>query len=203
VLLDIQMPGADGLHVAKAMAELPTPPRVIFVTAYDAYAVDAFELEAVDYLLKPVDAARLRLSLQRIERRDDGSGEALRRLLQRLAPVPPAAPARLALLDEASGVRQLVNLSDIAWFTSVEERTYVQVGARTLRSMETLAALEEKLPRDRFIRTHRAYIVNIEQVREVVPWASGTFNLRLHGIAQRIPLSRGYAADFKRRTGWL
>ena len=197
LLLDIQMPGTTGLDVAARLMHVSNPPAIIFVTAYDAYAIKAFEVEAVDYLLKPVDPIRLHKALQRIEL--SLTGDAMRRVLERLQ---PGAPERMALLEEASGVRHLTSLADIAWFTTQDERTYASVGGRLLRSMETLGALEEKLPADRFVRIHRAYIVNLAHVREVIPWANGSFNLRLHGCPQEIPLSRSYAPAFKTRTGW-
>ncbi|MBI3927902.1 MAG: response regulator transcription factor [Armatimonadetes bacterium] len=201
VFLDIHMPGKDGLALARELSEHDNPPRLVFVTAYDQHAVEAFRLEAVDYLLKPVDPERLRQTLQRLSR-EENAQELLGRLLRAADRLQGRSLERLALLDERSGVRHVMELSRIGWITSRDEKTYVFAEGRELRCMDTMSGLEGRLG-ERFLRTHRSFIVNLDRVVEVVPWGNGAYNLRLAGWEGEIPLSRRHAPLFKARVGWL
>jgi DNA-binding LytR/AlgR family response regulator len=186
----------DGLETARRLSALISPPRVVFITAYDEYALQAFELAAVDYLLKPVDPERLDQTLSRLQSNTSDTGAELRKLLGALT------LRRLALLDEATGVRHVIDMADIVYAYCEDEKTYVRLRGRLLRSMDTLAGLEGRLCPQQFMRVHRSHIVNLQKVLRVEPWGAGTFNLELEGSDRAIPLSRQHAAAFKEKVGW-
>jgi two-component system LytT family response regulator len=166
VLLDVQMPELDGL---AAVARLDVPrPAVVFVTAHARHAVDAFGIDAVDYLLKPVDAERLADALQRVRRH--------RRGIQ-----PPAAaspPRRLAL--QLGRRSDLVQIDAIDLVTAHENYVEFRVGAREYVLRRTLAWAEEQLDARAFLRIHRSRIVRVAAVRSVRSLASGRYVLTLH-----------------------
>lgn len=162
LFLDIQMPGCSGLEVA---ASLPSPgPRIIFCTAYDQYAVDAFELNAVDYLLKPVSRARLRDALERVlsRRSDEGNW-------QKLARNRP--PSRF-LAKHGSRFR-VFSQAEALYFGTVDGITRLHTRSGEGWMQPTLSQLEKRLDRGRFYRVSRSAIVNLPAVREVVPLVGG------------------------------
>ncbi len=188
VFLDIQMPGLTGLEVMRA---LDYPVRVVLVTAYDHHAVEAFEREAVDYVLKPVRLERLRQTLNRLQ----PPALDLNRLLAALEPV-----RKLAVLDEKNGGRLLLELNQVLYAVAEGDHTYVHTRQGRWRSGQTLAQLEVQLKN--FYRCHRAYLVHLEAVEGVFPLPGGNYSLRLRG-GPEIPLARRQAAAFKARIGWL
>ncbi len=162
VFLDIQMPGCSGIEVA---ASLPSPrPKIIFCTAYDEYAVDAFELHAVDYLLKPVNRARLAKALSRVQQTDDES-------LDRASQSSGNYPARF--LAKRSTRFYVVPESDVIYFASDGGQTKLQTEENHYWMQPTLSDLEKRLDPARFFRISRAAIVNLDAVREVVPVTGG------------------------------
>ena len=172
VFLDIQMPGCDGLDV---VASLPLPrPKIIFCTAFDEYAVDAFELHAVDYLLKPVSRARLDKALDRIRARTaEDADVAVERARRAGAPYPARFLAKL-------GTRyHVVPRQNVLYFGSDAGLTKVQTAEAHYWMEPTLNELEERLDPMKFLRISRAAIVNLDQVREVVPLPGGSGEARL------------------------
>lgn len=178
VLLDIQMPGCDGFGVVAAIGPERMPPTA-FVTAYDEHAIRAFEVAAVDYLLKPFDDDRFALTWQRLVRAQaaDALGDDARRLSQLLATIASAAPARPRYLERVlvrDGERTLlVPVGEIRWLRS--DGNYVDLftpqGTHTIR--ETLGALEGQLDPARFARVHRRVIVALDFIKELQPWFAG------------------------------
>jgi two-component system LytT family response regulator len=196
VFLDVQMPGMDGFEV---LAGLPAAsrPSIIFVTAFDGYAIRAFDVHAVDYLLKPFDAPRFALALDRVRTRrarsappDDARWEAL--LAQLRSPVRYAD--RLLLKDDGSVIVVLV--SDIYWIEA--SGNYVQVHARAARYRvrQTIKTLEAQLDPVRFARSHRSAIVNLDRVRSLDPMAAGEYVITL-STGDKVALSRGYRDRFR------
>jgi two-component system LytT family response regulator len=195
VLLDIQMPGMDGLAVLAAL-EPEERPAFVFVTAHSEYAIRAFDLHAVDYLLKPFDAARFATALRRARARmADGRVDRLESLLATLRPAR-AYPERLLLKQEGTVVVVLVN--DIDWVEAADN--YVEVHARTGRYMarEPLKQIAAKLDPARFARAHRSAIVNLSRVKSMDPVTSGEAIITLT-TGTRLTLSRGYRDQFKSR----
>ena len=193
VFLDIQMPEMDGLSVLGAL-EPGMMPEVVFVTAYDRYAIKAFELHALDYLLKPFDNDRFATTLERVRERmrrplpPDEVSQRLTALLAELRPTPKTAD-RLAV--KSGGRVVLVRVEDVDWVESADNYVSLHVGAETHLLRETMNALEARLPLDRFVRVSRSTIVNLDRVKELQPLFHGEYAVILRdGV--RLTLSRGY-----------
>lgn len=181
ILLDIQMPGCTGLEVAASLGR--PRPAIIFCTAYDQYAVDAFEVQAADYLLKPVNRARLQAALDRIRERDHGQqnteatdhGREHRgddRRLDALARTEQLRPARF-LARKGSRYR-VVPRQDVLAFTFHEGLTRLHTAGEQLWMQPTLAALARRLDPDSFIQVSRTAIVHLDAIREAKPFPDGT-----------------------------
>jgi two-component system response regulator LytT len=193
VFLDVQMPGLDGFAVIKKLIDKKVPlPQIVFATAYDQYAVKAFEVNAVDYLLKPFDKARVAQSVKKAKAKVASAGAPAERLetLIRSLEAKPQQPAKI--LIKAAGRLFLVDQKDIC-FASIEDGVITVVTAqiegqsncRTLE--ELLSSLDPKL----FWRAHRSFLVNINRIREVVPWFKSSYQLRMDDKKQaEIPVSR-------------
>lgn len=180
VLLDIHMPGLDGLELARNLRSRPGAPAVVFVTAYAAHAVTAFELEAVDYLTKPVRAERLQQALQKAERY----------LNERRAPV---AETQDVLLIQDRGRTERVPLSDILYLKSELKYLTVRTASRSHIFDGSLAELEERYPA-RFVRVHRNALVARAAIRALEKYDDGEdaegWALRLDGIPEPVMVSR-------------
>jgi two-component system LytT family response regulator len=196
VFLDVQMPEMSGFDVVKDIAA-ECMPAVVFVTAYDQYAIQAFEINAVDYLLKPVARSRFAQTIQRVLSRSDEHGEIARQITALLQAL--AAPARYIerVSVRTSGKTQFVNLDDVEWIQAAEN--YVQLHLRTSRHMlhVPINTLQGVLDPAVFMRIHRSHIVNIRQVKELETAAHGEFVLILHSGA-RLHSSRTYHDAIKR-----
>jgi two-component system LytT family response regulator len=195
VLLDVQMPGMDGLAVVAAL-EPAERPAIVFVTAHSEYAIRAFDLHAVDYLLKPFDAERFATALRRARARmSEGKAERLEALLATLRPAQ-AYPERLLLKQD--GTVAVVLADDIDWVEA--DDNYVKIHARTGRYMvrEPLKQIEATLDPARFARVHRSAIVNLSRVKSLEPLTAGEYIITLT-TGTRLTLSRGCRDDFKSR----
>lgn len=196
VLLDIQMPDMTGFQVIEAVGVEAMPP-VIFLTAWDEYAVDAFEVEAVDYLLKPFDFERFQRAFQRAVRlvqspeRDFGG---LLRLLGQMR--SQHSPAHLLVRQENRFL--FVRIDDIQALMAADKHVEVLTESQVSLIREPLASLENRLPSDRFARVHRSYIVNLDAVTEISPWAHGDYVIRLRN-GKTVPMSRRYASAVLKR----
>ena len=183
VLLDIQMPGASGLDVAASLGR--PRPAVIFCTAYDQYAVDAFELSATDYLLKPVNRARLAASLERVRAaRPAGSRD---RALEQIAHAKGMAPTRF--LARRGARFRVVPAGEVIAFTFVDGITHLITASEQLTMQPTLAALAHRLDPSTFFQVSRSVIIRLDSVREAKPFADGTGEILLVN-GQTIPVAR-------------
>jgi two-component system response regulator LytT len=184
--LDIQMPGLDGLGVVKRLRENQIePPHIIFSTAFEQFAVEAFKLEAMDYLLKPVDRERLAATLARARR-------AVADRITEVAAVAPNKPAFTRLLLR-SGQRNLVIGPEELVYATIANGviTLVAAQAEGQSNFRTIEELQAALDPDMFWRAHRSYLVNVNRIREVVPWFKSTYQLRMDDKkASEIPVSR-------------
>jgi len=208
VFLDIQMPGFDGFSVIQGLMEVE-PPLFVFVTAYQDHALRAFEAQAVDYLMKPVDEARLADTLERIRQRlaEKRGAEEATQLKEVLAEVSPEAMEEHEAAAEggdhaASRYEKMINIKDRGQIFRVDVDTIEQVEAagdymciktadNTLILRETMKDLEKRLDPRRFQRVHRSTIVNLDQVRQVKPHTNGECFLVL-GSGQQVKVSRSY-----------
>ena len=203
VFLDVQMPEMNGFDVLRALqAELL--PYLVFVTAYDEYALRAFEVQAVDYLLKPFSGKRLEQALERVrlqirsEKKANELSRRLAELLNRMDPKPPPHPAflrRIALKE--SGKVSFVNVEDVSWIEAADNYICLHVGNRSHLLRGTLTDIEQKLDPDQFVRVHRSRIVNIGWIREMHPLSSGDCLLVMHDGTE-ITSSRTYAENRRR-----
>jgi DNA-binding LytR/AlgR family response regulator len=198
VLLDIQMPGLDGFGVVEALED---PPPIIFVTAYDQYAIRAFEVHALDYLLKPYSRERLVRAIHRAQEAlaegQDLSAQ-LRPLLEGLA-AEGRYVTRLAVRDLES--IRVLGADEVDWIGIEDEQVMVHVGDQAYAIRRTLAELEARLDPKHFFRAHRSAIVNLDRVQEVIPWFKGSHILRLTTGAE-VDLSRAQARALRKILDW-
>jgi two-component system LytT family response regulator len=191
VFLDVQMPGLDGFEVIEAVGAERMPP-VVFVTAYDEFAVKAFEVQAVDYLLKPFDQARFRKAFERAARqargRKSGNPELLARLLDS---VRPAARPLERLLVRDQGRLLLLPLSQVHRLSAEGNYVRVHTAGKAHLVRETLARLEARLDPARFVRIHRSEIVALDAIQELQPFFHGDYVVVLKN-GERLRLSRRY-----------
>jgi len=195
VFLDVQMPGLDGFGVIKKLLDRRVPlPKIVFATAFDQYAVKAFEVNAVDYLLKPFDKKRVAQSVQRARSKVEGgpSTDRIDTLVRMLESQRPQ-PAKILL--KAAGRLFLVNQKDIC-FASIEDGIISVVtsgpnGMEGQSNCRTLEELLDSLDPNLFWRAHRSFLVNINRIKEVVPWFKSSYQLRMDDKKQsEIPVSR-------------
>jgi two-component system response regulator AlgR len=184
VLLDVRMPGMDGIEVAQHLQKFDPPPAVIFTTAYDAYALQAFEVHAADYLLKPLKAARLQEALSRIRQRPAPSTE----LLRAMRPAP-----RSCLSAVERGRVHLIPVADVLFLRAELKYVTVRTAAREYLIEESLTQLEQEFP-DRFVRVHRNCLVARAAIRGFEraggEGGDGPWQVLLAGLDERIPVSR-------------
>jgi two-component system response regulator LytT len=196
VFLDVQMPGLTGLEVARRLAADGHEPALIFVTAYDQRAVEAFEVNAVDYLLKPVEPARLEQALARARRRlaaGAGGGAPLGDQLERLMRLMAEQKDRRPQIAIRVGERfVLVQAEDIIHASLVDDSITIVTGQVSGTSNDrTLDELQARLDPEVFWRVHRSHLVNINKIKEIVPWFSRNYILRMRDPkATEIPVSR-------------
>jgi len=197
VLLDIEMPEQDGFEV---LAGLPGPdrPEVVFVTAYDQHAVRAFEANALDYLLKPVEPARIASTLERVRaRRAAGGGDPrLDELLKALG--RERFPVRLAV--KGSDGTEFVRVAEIDWIEAAGNYLCVRAAQKTHVLRETLTQMQARLDPARFVRIHRSRIVNIDRIAKLSPLFNGDHCVQL-GDGTELTLSRTYREALFRALG--
>ena len=200
VLLDVQMPELDGFDVLRALPPAALP-AVIFVTAFDRYALQAFDVHAIDYLLKPFTRERFGLALARAKKRlrERGTGEQLAALVEHLRAEPRPA-GRVAV---RTGQRVVViNWADVDWIEAADNYVTLHVGRSEYLLRSTLSALEEKLPAHQFVRIHRSALVQVDRVTELVPESHGDFTVRLRN-GSSLSLSRTFRDRVERALGWV
>ena len=199
LFLDIEMPGLNGFQM---LSQLDPQPMVVFTTAYDQYALQAFGVNSVDYLLKPIEAAQLNRALDKIERMRGGvePRPELRELLERLIAKPAEYPDRIA---SRIGERvEFVELARITHFFASDKLTYAATAAKNYMIDHTIQELEQRLDPRKFIRIHRATLVNIDSVHELHAWFAGRMVLRLKDEKRtELAVSRDRVRAVKQRLG--
>ncbi len=192
LFLDIQMPGLTGFEVARRLLEGERPAHIIFVTAYDQYAIEAFEVNAVDYILKPLEAPRLEQALERARRRIS-SERPLKDQLERIVQMVTERQSRRERLAVRVGDRfLLVQADEIIYASLADESINIVTGQLSGTSnFRTLDELQARLDPAVFWRVHRSHLVNINKIKEIVPWFSRNYILRMKDVkATEIPVSR-------------
>ena len=186
IFLDINMPEATGLKLAEALRTLKFPPNVVFVTAYSEYALEAFKVNAVDYLVKPVETERLAQALARVR-----ENVALHMQAQK--------SERISV--EKGGKKILISIDSIRFVMARDDYAYLQTDTDRHFSTVSLAQLEKRLDGHGFFRVHRGYLVNLSRVEEVEPVSGGTLLLTLNGVSDKIPVSRRRVSLLKKALG--
>lgn len=215
LFLDISMPGMSGLELGATIQELPNRPYIIFVTAYDEYALSAFDVNAIDYILKPIEQNRLKKAIDKVikltkeskaaseespqahegqaERAEDTRFEHKDRGLIKIDRIPA----------EIQGKTILVSESDIFYAYTEQDNIYIKTFNEKLFTRFTLKELEARLNPQVFFRTHRCYLVNLNKVREIVPFFNGTYNLVVEDKERsEVPVSRAQAKKLRRILGF-
>ncbi|MBP2160294.1 MULTISPECIES: LytTR family DNA-binding domain-containing protein [Asticcacaulis] len=188
VFLDIQMPRSGGFDVIEALGA-ENMPLTVFVTAFDTFAVQAFEAQALDYILKPFDDARMKKALARVRRQlklETTQGDRIANLLRQVRPVQDGS-----IVVNARGKRTVLHYNDITWISAAGGYSEVHCGGRSWLLDEALASLSSRLPADQFGRIHRSTIVRLGCISQIIPAAHGDAHIRLQdGTGLR--LSRRY-----------
>ncbi|WP_336763614.1 LytR/AlgR family response regulator transcription factor [Paenibacillus sp. USHLN196] len=211
IFLDINIPSLDGMMLAHHIGKFATKPYIVFTTAYKEHAAEAFELEAFDYILKPYDEKRIAAMLHKLElafKRDHAPVE--QHVEDGPAPTTadgPAAHGEL-LRDTNSHTDRRINLlrndniivtdtADIYYAEAQEKVTKVYTKNGEFTMPVSISDFHSRLPQDTFFRCHRSYVVNLSQIREIVPWFNNTYLLRLRDLEAEVPVSRGKVKEFR------
>lgn len=189
LFLDITMPGRSGIELAETLQNLKTPPVVVFVTAFAEYAADAYNLDAVDYVVKPVEDARLSKALDKIE-----AALGARRVVH-----APRQPLRLTV--DRGGKKVFIPVADVCYFEARADFCNAACAEGTYLINESISSLERRLASEGFIRVHRSYLVNLEDVHNVEIGSTGLMELRLDRVSSTVPVSRRRAAEVKSHLG--
>jgi two-component system response regulator LytT len=193
VFLDVQMPGMDGLTVIRRLREKDVPlPYFILATAFDQYAIEAFTLEAMDYLLKPVEKERLALTIERARRAIAEKARSSPPDSAVPAPGPRPVLQRTKLLVKSNNRNFIVDANDVIYATIDDGLiTIVAAGIEGQSNYRTIEELQSNLDPEVFWRVHRSFLVNINRIKEVIPWFKSSFQLRMDDKRQtEIPVSR-------------
>lgn len=186
LFLDVNMPEANGIQLAEALQHIKFPPSVVFVTAYSEHALDAFKVNAIDYLVKPVETDRLAQAVQRVREQ-----VALHAKVQKLERIPV----------EKNGKKVLIAVDTILYVMARDDYAYLQTSDDRFFTTVSLAQLEKRLDGFGFFRVHRGYLVNLSMVREVESVPGGTLLLTLEGCEEQIPVSRRRVSSLKKALG--
>jgi two-component system response regulator AlgR len=191
VLLDIRMPGIDGLEVARHLATLPEPPAVIFITAFDEYALQAFESEAIAYLLKPIRAEKLRAALAK-------AGRLTRPQLQHVSSAARESPRRTHIGVRGRDGLKLIPVDEVLCFLADQKYTTVRHQSGEDLIDDSLKTLEEEFGAS-FVRVHRSALVNTRYLERIARDATGQHFVYLRGLSEPLEVSRRMAGDLKDR----
>lgn len=183
IFLDINMPNMNGMALAKLISKFETKPQIIFISAYGEYAVDAFSIKAFDYILKPYSEERIIKTLDSLIKQN---------MIER-----PKEGKNISRLTLWKGEKMYVlSLDEIYIFEACERETKVYAKGDIYFSKQKISDLEGELP-DMFFRTHRSYIVNINKIKEIIPWFNSTYNLKIEDLDIEVPVSRNKIKEFR------
>lgn len=183
IFLDIDMPQIKGYTLAEIINKMPNAPLIIFVTAHDEFAVKAFEVNATDYILKPINEERFKVLLVKIR---NILGK--RKMEKSNTRVPLWNGDKIALVD----------VDDIYFITNNEKELIIQTNTQIFYKKDTLSNFLEELP-NQFFRSHRNYIINLNNIEEIIPWFNNTYTVKFPKFSEQLPVSRRNIKEFKEK----
>ena len=201
-MLDIEMPVMSGLNLAKEIAGAAKDIEVIFITAFDGYAIEAFEVNAVDYIIKPVLQERLIKTIDRIKSRHRDGSRVGSRIIDRLNNIEKSirqGEEKYAVWG-SDGIF-LLNAADILYITVEGGNTAIYSSLGQFTDKKGIDAWEQKLGDRRFFRCHRSFLVNIDYIKKIIPYGNNSCTVLLKGKKEEIPVSRGKTKELKSRLG--
>ena len=188
IFLDINIPQLDGMLLAKTISQFKDKPKIVFITAYKEHAVDAFELDAFDYVLKPYSDDRIKATLKKLEKAEIKNDEIIN--------INTTTLGNLTLWKDNKLV--VVNIEEIYYCEARERETLVYTKDGQYIYKNSMVEFEKKLTSEKFFKTHRSYIVNVNKIKEIIPWFNSTYKLKLNGIENDIYVSRSKIKEFKK-----
>lgn len=183
VFLDINMPKLDGLAFSRVINTLPTKPIFVFISAYSEYALEAFEVSAFDYILKPYSENRITNTLQRLEN----------------CKTPKCCNGKMTLWKNDRLF--VLSINDIYYCEAHEHEVHVHTKEDQFKVTSSISDFYKKLPQDQFFKCHRSYIINTDKIMEIIPWFNNTYMLKLKELNVEIPVSRQKVILFKQLMG--
>ncbi|MEH7375105.1 LytR/AlgR family response regulator transcription factor [Neobacillus drentensis] len=198
IFLDIQLADESGIEIAALVNKLDHPPLIVFATAFDEYALKAFELNAVDYILKPFDEKRVLQTIEKLYKLIEYKKQAIPFSIQKNNFVNERSERLAITIDEKIVI---VNISDILYIGSNEGKTVIATGNSKYSVSDALITFERKLQHSSIIRVHRAYLVNVDAIIEIEPWFNSTYNLIMKD-GEKVPVSRTYTKELKQLLGF-
>ncbi len=194
VFVDVRMPDIDGIQLSKEINKLNIECKIIFTTAYDQYAIEAFDVDAIDYILKPYEEERVLKAVSKvryiIENNHTNNYKVSTNNIS-LNKLPVLKDDKLLLID----------VEDILLIYTEDRNIFIKTNKETFSSSSSLQELEEKLSEKGFFRTHRSYLVNLNKIREISPWFNGSYVAIVEGVNDEIPISRNQVKLFKQILG--
>jgi two-component system, LytTR family, response regulator LytT len=198
VFLDIELSEDSGLVLAEQLKTLESSPAIIFATAYDEFALQAFELNAVDYVLKPFDEHRIHQTVNKIKKLKKIGGHATAPAVEKTRNTADQS-GKLAVMAEERIV--LVDKDSIIYVCTADGRTIIKTMDSEFKINDTLTTIEKKLDHTALIRVHRSFLVNLHHIKEIEPWFNSTYNLIMQD-GSKVPVSRTYVKDLKQLIGF-
>lgn len=196
IFLDINIPMLDGMLLAKTIKQFKHSPKIIFITAYKEHAVDAFELEAFDYILKPYSEDRIVSMLKKLEKCDNTKVEEVKKSLVKESTQTEQKVSSVSLWKNNKLI--VVNTKDIYYCEAMERETIVRTKDSEYIVKHSITEFEKNLNKEKFFKTHRSYSVNINKIKEIIPWFNNTYKLKLKDIDAEIPVSRSKIKEFRK-----
>ncbi|MCY6483321.1 LytTR family DNA-binding domain-containing protein [Clostridium aestuarii] len=186
ILLDINMPKIDGMELGRIINNFEKKIIIVFITAYKEYAVDAFEVEAFDYILKPYSEKRIVNTLKRLEKEFN---ETINRCINN----------KITL--KKNNKLWVVDVCDICYCEASERETIIYTCKNTYVENSSISEFYKKLPKNNFFRSHRSYVINLDKITEIIPWFNNTYMVKFKELDEEIPVSRNNINDFKHLMG--
>ncbi len=200
LFLDIELPDMSGMEVARVVSDFSLAPLIVFATAYDEYAVEAFEVGAIDYILKPFEESRIEKTLQRIERLKLNKEDWIM-ALKKISEFVSSATLKKLPVQQSDGIIDLIAYRDILFCESAGKGVRVITHKGEYLFNGTLSDLEVRLKLDGFLRVHKSYLINLKKIQAVIPWFKGTYWIVLEGEKRQIPVSKSLIKELKEILG--